>query len=172
MNKKIYLIGPVTDTKDADIRFQAAAMCLNQKGMDAYNPVAVNRALPKQSLSRKDHMNMGIFLMSMCECVAVIPGYERHTGCEMELAYAKANNYPVQYLSEDDIRTGMKLILNSAAGTDPKPFSLLLTYTDKRLSADYRDGSGTESYAAKDRAELEKAVLEVLRTASSPEDNG
>ena len=117
--KKVYLCGCTTG-KNAVQQFNAATAYLKTEGMIVCNPVAVTQALPKEGLSQSDHINIGIVLMNICKNVVVLPGYEGRARCEMEISFAKANEYPIEYLSEEQIRLGMKLFLNSAFGVYPQ----------------------------------------------------
>ena len=113
--KKVYLCG-CTIGKHAVQQFNAATAYLKTKGMVVCNPVAVMQVLPKEGLSQTDHINIGVVLMNICRNVVVLPGYEGRAKCEREISFAKANEYPIEYLSEEQIRLGAKLYLNNASG--------------------------------------------------------
>lgn len=115
MKTKIYLCGPITGCNDAEERFRAAEAFLTEaRNMDVYSPMAVTSALPKKNMSRKDFMDLGLHLLSMCDAIAVMPGCEGHTGCDLELAYARACGYPIKHLTENAIREGMELCKRKA----------------------------------------------------------
>lgn len=113
---RVYLAGPITGVPDFMERFGGAKAYLESKGKHVFSPAHVTERLPKAYMTRKDFMDLGIFLLSMCEEIAVMPGYESHSGCQLEIAYAEANRYPFIWLSEGHIKQGIRMLPEQKGG--------------------------------------------------------
>lgn len=107
---RVYLAGPITGVPDFMTRFSAAKAYLETKNRHVFSPAHVSSVLPNKCMTRKNFMTMGIFLLSMCEEIAMLPGWQTSDGCQMEMAYAQANNYPVIELSEGHIQDGLRIL--------------------------------------------------------------
>lgn len=167
---KIYLCGPITGCEDkADHNFSAAMAYLQSQEWSVVNPMAVTNMLPRCDMNRKEYMNLGLTLLGMCQAIAIMPECNGHTGCDMEIAYAKANDYATVTLTQDNIKEGYNILSARAYGKNPRPFSVVMSYDGSCMHADYRDGSGHESYPASSALEFDKAVKAIIQAASSEE---
>lgn len=59
------------------------------------NPANVSSMLPE--LSHSEYMTVCMALLSLCDSIYMLKGYERSKGAMMELEYAKEHGYKVVY---------------------------------------------------------------------------
>lgn len=95
-----YLAGPISGRPNFMEEFQEAKGWLEQRGEYVCSPAHMTSLLPNAQMERKHFMQLGIALLSICGKIAVMPGWEKSRGCQMEVAYAKANGMEIAYLSE------------------------------------------------------------------------
>lgn len=95
-----YLAGPINGRPNFMEEFQEAKEWLEQRGEFVCSPAHMSNSLPTAQMERKHFMQLGIALLSICGKIAVMPGWETSSGCQMEVAYAKANGMEIAYLSE------------------------------------------------------------------------
>lgn len=107
---RTYLIGPITGNPNFMDQFTAAELYLTSRGCHVFNPARMTAAMPKAFMTRQDFMDLGLCTERMCEQVALLPGHETHTGCQMELAYAQANGYKIIELTEGHLNDGRRLL--------------------------------------------------------------
>ena len=106
----IYIIGPVTGNIGFVEQFAAAQAYLESRGWHVFNPTKITAAMPSTFMTRKNFMDMGVFLAGISNAVALIPGYETHTGCLMEKAYAETNHYEIIELTQDNLSLGAQIL--------------------------------------------------------------
>ena len=93
----IYISGKITGTTDYIQRFKSAELELNLNGYDyVVNPAVVNAQLPAV-LTHKQYMKMSICMLSMCDTIYMLKGWETSKGAQEELEYAKQHNYKIIY---------------------------------------------------------------------------
>ena len=109
-DRNVYIAGPVTGHPEHMWNFQAASAYMSSQGYHPFNPAAISKLLPEPYLSRQDYMELGLKLLSMCKNIALIPGWEKSSGCRMEAAYAEANGLHVVHLLPEHIELGKKLL--------------------------------------------------------------
>ncbi|MFW5632180.1 MAG: DUF4406 domain-containing protein [Acetivibrio ethanolgignens] len=102
---KIYISGPVSGTKDANIRFAAAEAALEAEGHEVINPVKVNGQLPEQTTYR-EYMNMSFMMLDMCDCIFMLKGWQESQGARMELGQA--------------LKSGHTIVFEGGRGSDEK----------------------------------------------------
>lgn len=95
-----YLAGPISGRPNFMEEFQEAKGWLEQRGEFVCSPAHMANSLPTAQMERKHFMQLGIALLSICGKIAVMPGWETSSGCQMEVAYAKANGMEIAYLSD------------------------------------------------------------------------
>lgn len=102
--KKIYLAGSITGHPDYMERFDRAHKHLEDHGWHVFNPARASASLPVAEMTRQNFMDFGLAILSMCNAIALMPGWEQSSGVRMERAYAEANRMRVIELTDEDIR--------------------------------------------------------------------
>lgn len=88
--KKVYISGPITGTKDYPERFERVEneLPLIHQGVDVINPAKVNANLP-ESTTWEEYMRMSLCMLSMCDGIYMMEGWQQSRGANLEYAYAK-----------------------------------------------------------------------------------
>lgn len=88
--KKVYISGPITGTKDYLEKFEdiETALVLIHQGVEVINPAKVNANLPK-STTWEEYMRMSLCMLSMCDGIYMMEGWQQSRGAKLEYAYAK-----------------------------------------------------------------------------------
>lgn len=95
----IYISGGITGVKNYMWHFDKSEKKLISDGyMQIINPAKVSCALPV--LSHDGYMTVCMALLSLCDSIYMLKGYERSKGAMQELEYAREHGYKVVY--EDD----------------------------------------------------------------------
>lgn len=92
----IYISGGITGITNYMWWFANAEKKLKEMGyMQIINPAKVSCALP--TLSHSEYMTVCMALLSLCDSIYMLKGYEDSKGAMMELEYAKKHGYKVVY---------------------------------------------------------------------------
>jgi hypothetical protein len=75
-------------------RFANAEAILQSKGYETINPARVNCNLP-ESTTWSEYMMMSLTMLSMCDTIYLLTGWEDSKGANLEYTYAKRNNYKI-----------------------------------------------------------------------------
>jgi hypothetical protein len=94
--KRIYLSGPITGTTDYMERFSEAQKRLENLGYSVVNPALVNSKLPEDT-TYEQYMKMSFTMLSMCNYIYMLQGYEKSNGAIKELKMAEICNISVMY---------------------------------------------------------------------------
>ena len=88
--KKVYISGPITGTKDYLEKFEdiETALVLVHQGVEVINPAKVNANLP-ESTTWEEYMRMSLCMLSMCDGIYMMEGWQQSRGANLEYAYAK-----------------------------------------------------------------------------------
>lgn len=88
--KKVYISGPITGTKDYLEKFKdiETALVLVHQGVEVINPAKVNANLP-ESTTWEEYMRMSLCMLSMCDGIYMMEGWQQSRGANLEYAYAK-----------------------------------------------------------------------------------
>ena len=88
--KKVYISGPITGTKDYLERFERIEneLPLIHQGVEVINPAKVNANLP-ESTTWEEYMRMSLCMLSMCDGIYMMEGWQQSRGATLEYAYAK-----------------------------------------------------------------------------------
>ena len=98
---KIYISGAVTGTDDYLERFSRAEEQLKAQGFEVINPAAVNAVLPK-STSYGEYMEMSQIMLSFCDCVFMLNGWEHSRGAKQEFAWSVLDGKKI-YFEKDGL---------------------------------------------------------------------
>lgn len=93
---KIYISGAITGTDDYMERFAKAEKELTAKGWSVVNPAKVNAQLPEDT-DYEDYMRMSFCMISMCEAIYLLRGFEKSRGAKRELEFAKSEDMEIMY---------------------------------------------------------------------------
>lgn len=99
----IYISGKITGTNDYMQRFEQVERDLSDSYGDdelIINPARVNAQLPKEC-SYSDYLTISLALLSLCDRIYMMSGWEDSRGARLEHDYAVAHGYDVLY--EDSI---------------------------------------------------------------------
>lgn len=91
---RIYISGKITGTTDYMTRFGKADLILKGKGFDVVNPARVCSQLP-DTLTHDEYMKICIPLLSLCDSIYIMTGYEDSVGAMMELEWAKKHGLKI-----------------------------------------------------------------------------
>lgn len=106
--KKIYISGPITGTDDYAERFYAVHERLVEAGYRVANPAMVNASLPDDT-THEEYMRMSLTMMSLCDAVYMMKGYEKSEGCAIEFAEAVEKQMTIFFERNEEfgeIKTG------------------------------------------------------------------
>lgn len=90
----VYISGAITGTTDYMERFNKAENDLIFLGYEVVNPAKINANLPK-ICTHKDYMTVSMALLSICDTIYMLKGYEKSKGAMEELRYAVKNGYTI-----------------------------------------------------------------------------
>lgn len=93
---KIYISGAITGTDDFMERFEKAEKKLTDQGYSVVNPAKVNAQLPSDT-DYEDYMRMSFCMLSMCETIYLLRGFEKSRGAKRELEFAKSEDMEIMY---------------------------------------------------------------------------
>ena len=94
----IYISGGITGIAFCKLHFDKAESYLKSKGCVPINPHKICSLLP--TLSHSEYMTVCMALLSLCDTIYMLKGYERSKGAMVELEYAREHGYKV--VNEDD----------------------------------------------------------------------
>lgn len=100
--KKIYISGPITGTDDYSERFYNAHEKLVEAGYKVVNPAMVNASLPENT-THEEYMKMSITMMSLCDAIYLMRGYENSEGCAIEFSEAIKRHMTIIFERDEDI---------------------------------------------------------------------
>lgn len=91
---KVYISGPITGVKGYMKHFADAEAEIMAAGYTAINPAKVNAMLPPE-LSHADYMATSIAMLSICDVIYMLPGWQDSRGCSIEFEYAYSNGITI-----------------------------------------------------------------------------
>lgn len=87
---KIYISGAITGTDDYMERFAKAEKELTEQGYSVVNPAKVNAQLPEDT-NYEEYMKMSFCMLTMCDSIYMLKGWEKSCGANREYWYAMGN---------------------------------------------------------------------------------
>lgn len=93
---KIYISGAITGTDNFMERFAKAEKKLSEQGYSVVNPAKVNAQLPSDT-DYEDYMKMSFCMLSMCDAIYLLRGFEKSRGAKRELEFAKSEDMEIMY---------------------------------------------------------------------------
>lgn len=94
---RIYISGAITGTTDYMERFAEAEKELTEQGYSVVNPAKVNSMLPADTTTYEDYMIMSFAMLSTCESIYMLNGWEKSKGANMEREKAIENGIKIIY---------------------------------------------------------------------------
>lgn len=91
----IYISGAITKVgvEKAMTRFEDVESGLKDLGYEVINPCRTNATLPH--LSHEDYMVTSLAMLSLCDTIYMLKGWEDSDGAKEELQYALEHGYDV-----------------------------------------------------------------------------
>lgn len=89
--KKIYISGPITDNPEYGRQFTEKYLEL-EKDYIVLSPLMI-----KASLSWKEYMKIDLAMISVCDCVYMLKGWENSRGAKIEEMFARMQKKEVIY---------------------------------------------------------------------------
>lgn len=95
MTKKLYLSGPMTSIKDLNRPcFRRYAKALRKKGYRVVSPPELDKISPQRTW--EGCLQRDIQYLMTCDKIAVLPGWKKSRGANLEVYIGKALKYPVR----------------------------------------------------------------------------
>ena len=99
--RKIYISGAITGV-DPDVcrsAFEIAEKDLKKQGFVPVNPL--NNGLP-DTATYDEHMTRDLEMLSECQGIYMLDGWERSKGCKIEFNFAIAHRIPIAFEAEKE----------------------------------------------------------------------
>lgn len=93
---RVYISGKITGTADYLSRFDSAEKYLEQQGYSVVNPAWINFQMPRDT-THEQYMTVSLALLSTCDKMYMLRGWETSKGANMERDYAIRNEIPVEF---------------------------------------------------------------------------
>lgn len=92
--KRVYISGGITNVPEYMCNFEMAEESLSRDNYEVVNPAKVNSNLPK-SFTHDEYMKVCIAMLSTCDAIYMLKGFEESEGAMEELIYAHNNNMKI-----------------------------------------------------------------------------
>lgn len=93
----IYISGPISNTDDYLYRFNKAEAKLEYDLFIPINPARILNELPVSYFEYKDLMRLCLDLLSMCNSIYMLRGWEKSNGARLEHEFAITHNFKIYY---------------------------------------------------------------------------
>ncbi len=91
---RIYISGAITGTSDFRERFLKAEKKLIECGWETVKPARLNDIMPKDA-TYNEYMKMSFELLSMCDTIYMLKGWEESKGANREYGFAVARGIKI-----------------------------------------------------------------------------
>lgn len=98
---RVYISGPITGHKDYMLNFEDAETYLTEQGYIVFNPAAVNSQMPTE-ITYEEYMEFDMKMLSMCDAIYLLEGWEQSRGANREYGYALAKSMVVMREEKKD----------------------------------------------------------------------
>lgn len=91
---RVYISGPITGIEDYMKNFDKAEKELKSVGYSVVNPAKVLSQMPEDT-EYKEYKDMSMMMLSMCDGIYMLKGWEKSTGANREYGYALATDISI-----------------------------------------------------------------------------
>lgn len=95
MPKRVYISGPISGVSNYRKRFDDAERKLILNGYKVINPSCMDDVIINGDY--EDYMKADIFLLSMCDVIYMLKGWEKSRGANREYGYALAKGMEIMF---------------------------------------------------------------------------
>ena len=92
--KKIYISGPITGVDDYLENFKKAECKWKLRGYIVVNPARILKEMPEET-TYEEYMEIAMKLLSMCDNIYMMNGWEQSRGANREYGYALADEIEI-----------------------------------------------------------------------------
>lgn len=97
---RVYISGSISKDKDYLEKFLKKEEELRNIGFDVVNPARIMKNFPVETTTYAEYITMSIQLLSKCETIYLMKGWQGSYGARIEYLYAKAEDKNIIYESE------------------------------------------------------------------------
>lgn len=91
---RVYISGPITGIEDYMENFDKAEKELKSVGFSVVNPAKILSQMPENT-EYEEYMDMSMMMLSMCDSIYMLKGWEKSTGANREYGYALATDITI-----------------------------------------------------------------------------
>lgn len=95
MPKRVYISGAMTGVADYKRVFYQAEELLLSKGYKVANPAYNDDVIPNANY--EEYMSLDMFLLSLCDGIYMLKGWEKSLGANREYGYALAKGMEIMF---------------------------------------------------------------------------
>lgn len=88
---RVYISGSITGIEDYMKNFDKAEKELKSVGFSVVNPAKILSQMPEDT-KYEEYMDMSMMMLSMCDGIYMLKGWEKSTGANREYGYALATD--------------------------------------------------------------------------------